>query len=261
MRRGQFAHFHANLLPAMKLWALSDPHLSTMQDKPMHMFGDHWRNHPAKIEAGWRARVGPPDVVLVTGDISWGHRLGEALPDLEWLNHLPGRHKLMVRGNHDTWWPATAEERERIPRSLLLLEGTAVRLGEHVFCGTGGWVSPEDPYFESLDHRAYQRELAALERALDAGMALDPEHGLHVLLHFPPCTSQGRPTAFDALLRRYPVRTVTFGHFHYPEEWAVTPNGPCDGIHYTLAAADFIGFTPVAVPLGGEAAAPRRAAQ
>lgn len=245
----------------MKLWALSDPHLSAMQDKPMHVFGDHWRNHPAKIETAWRGRVGTPDAVLVPGDISWGHRFGEALPDLEWLHRLPGRHKLMVRGNHDAWWPSTSEERGRVPNSLLLLEGTAVRLGEHVFCGTGGWVSPEDPYFEPLDRRPYERELAALERALEAGLAQEPEHGLHVLLHFPPYTTQGQPTAFDALLRRYPVSTVTFGHFHYPEEWAVTPNGSHEGIHYTLAAADFIDFTPVAVPLHAEARPAQRAAQ
>jgi len=238
----------------MAIWALSDPHLSFGHAKPMHIFGEHWRDHPAKIEKGWRARVQPADVVLVTGDLSWGRKFRYALQDLLWLDALPGAAKLVVRGNHDHWWPSHAEEWSQVPPSLRLLEGRAVAIGGQIFCGTGGWLAPEDPYFEPLDRLAYERELAAFAQALAEAQALlavagDPARGIHVLLHFPPFTSHGKPTAFDALLRRYPARTVTFGHFHLPEEWAACPRGPVDGVHYTLASADFVEFAPTAVPL------------
>lgn len=228
---------------------MSDPHLSFARAKPMHVFGEHWRGHWEKIDAGWRRCVRAGDVVLVTGDVSWGRAWPEGLPDLEWLHRLPGR-KLMVRGNHDQWWPRRPRERQAVPGSITLLDGEAVEHGGAVFCGAGGWLSPQDPYFDALDHKPYQRELDALDRALERAAALEGGRGIHVLLHFPPYTSSGVPTAFDRLLRRYPVRTVTFGHFHYPAEWARTPRGPVDGIHYTLASADFVDFTPVAVPNG-----------
>lgn len=233
----------------MKVWALSDPHLSFRRDKPMHIFGEHWREHWKKIEAGWKSRVGAQDVVLVTGDISWARRMRDAAQDLAWLHKLPGRAKFIVRGNHDIWWPGSEEESAQLPGSLKLLDGDAARVGDEVFCGAGGWLAPEDPYFEALDRPAYTRELGRLEQALDKAVALDPPGGINVLIHFPPYTSRGRPTAFDALLRKYPVKTVTFGHFHLPEEWEVTPQGMVDGIHYTLASADFVDFTPVRLPL------------
>jgi len=231
----------------MNIWALSDPHLSFRRPKPMHVFGEGWRNHWEKIARGWCARVAPEDVVLVTGDISWGRRFEHALPDLAWLAALPGRRKLIVRGNHDHWWPESPAQHASLPASLHLLEGDAVRIGGHAFCGTGGWLSPTDPYFDALDEKPYRRELAALERALTRGAALAAE-ALHVLVHFSPYTSRGLPTAFDRLLRRFPVRTVTYGHFHFRQEWAVAPLGLVEGIHYQLASADFIDFAPVRLP-------------
>ncbi|MCZ6646862.1 MAG: metallophosphoesterase [SAR324 cluster bacterium] len=233
----------------MKVWALSDPHLSFSQDKPMHIFGEHWREHWKKIAQCWKNRVAPEDVVLVTGDISWAWRLKDAMADLDWLHQLPGRHKLMVRGNHDLWWPKSEQEMAGLPSSLLLLTGEAVRVDGEVFCGTGGWLDPQDPYFEPLDDSPFRRELALLERALERAAGMESGNGIHVLIHFPPYTSRGKPTAFDALIHQHPVKTVTFGHFHLEEEWKVTPQGGIAGVHYTLASADYIGFAPVQLPI------------
>ena len=109
----------------MKVWALSDPHLSFSSDKPMHVFGEHWRRHWEKIEKSWSATVGENDVVLVTGDVSWAWRMHDALSDLAWLHDLPGRKKLIVRGNHDLWWPKGEQELSTLPSSLQLLAGQA----------------------------------------------------------------------------------------------------------------------------------------
>lgn len=234
----------------MAFWALSDPHLSVSGAKPMHIFSEMWRNHHAKIERGWHDMVGPDDVVLVTGDVCWARRFDRSLDDLAWLDALPGSTKLLVRGNHDQWWPTEPREHRRLPATLRLLEGDAVEIAGEVFCGTGGWVTPQDPYFEPLDFPSFERELAALERALEAGRALAGDRGLHVLVHFAPHTSVGIPNAFDRLLRRFPVRSVTYGHYHKAYEWARAPRGWVDGIHYTLASADYCHFTPVRLPIG-----------
>ena len=54
----------------MTIWAISDLHLSFSHAKPMHIFGEHWRNHPDKIARNWRARVAPEgraSVAPITG--------------------------------------------------------------------------------------------------------------------------------------------------------------------------------------------------
>jgi len=215
----------------------------------MHVFGEHWRDHWDKIEDSWKARVAPTDTVLVTGDISWALRFEESLLDLGWLDRLPGKTKLMVRGNHDLWWPNGKENLKLLPPSIRLLRGSALEVDGEVFCGTGGWLAPNDPYFEPLDRPAYDREIAALEQALEHARGLAGGKPVHVLIHFSPYTSVGLPTAFDALIRRHAVRTVTFGHFHHEEEWARAPKGWIGGTFYNLAAADFLDFTPVRLPI------------
>ena len=32
----------------------------------------------------------------------------DAMKDLEWIDALPGQ-KLMIKGNHDYWWPSNAK--------------------------------------------------------------------------------------------------------------------------------------------------------
>ena len=48
----------------MKIWALSDPHLSFGSDKPMDVFGGNWENYVQKIEKNWKKRVKKDDIVL-----------------------------------------------------------------------------------------------------------------------------------------------------------------------------------------------------
>ena len=87
----------------MKIWALSDLHLSFDSDKPMDIFGDGWANYAQKIEENWRKKVGENDIVLVAGDISWALKLENAKADLDFLGRLPGT-KIIIKGNHELWW-------------------------------------------------------------------------------------------------------------------------------------------------------------
>jgi len=41
----------------MRIFGISDLHLSLGVDKPMHVFGDHWKDHHLKIERAWRERT------------------------------------------------------------------------------------------------------------------------------------------------------------------------------------------------------------
>ena len=47
----------------MKVFAISDLHLSNAVEKPMDIFGDGWQNHFAKISEDWTSKVA--DGVLV----------------------------------------------------------------------------------------------------------------------------------------------------------------------------------------------------
>ena len=52
----------------MKVFAISDLHLSHAVEKPMDIFGDGWLNHFERVCEDWRARVSEDDLVLLGGD-------------------------------------------------------------------------------------------------------------------------------------------------------------------------------------------------
>jgi len=87
----------------MSIFVIGDLHLSFSTDKPMDIFGDNWEEHYEKIKADWISKVKEEDLVLLTGDISWGMSLKEADEDFKWIDNLPGK-KIIVKGNHDYWW-------------------------------------------------------------------------------------------------------------------------------------------------------------
>ena len=49
----------------MKIFAISDLHLSGTCDKPMDVFGAGWENHFEKIKADWQKKVSEEDIVLI----------------------------------------------------------------------------------------------------------------------------------------------------------------------------------------------------
>ena len=66
----------------MKIFSISDLHLSGLSNKPMDIFGKGWEGHFDKIKNDWNAKVLDEDIVLICGDISWGIDLKEGLFDL-----------------------------------------------------------------------------------------------------------------------------------------------------------------------------------
>ncbi len=51
----------------MKIYAISDLHLSTAVNKPMDIFGENWQNYFDTVKADWQSKVNDDDVVLLPG--------------------------------------------------------------------------------------------------------------------------------------------------------------------------------------------------
>ncbi|MBQ2696710.1 MAG: metallophosphoesterase, partial [Clostridia bacterium] len=87
----------------MAIYSISDLHLGISSNKPMDIFGPRWANYLQLLEENWQKTVGPDDIVLVPGDISWAMYISEAEEDFRFLDRLNGI-KLISKGNHDYWW-------------------------------------------------------------------------------------------------------------------------------------------------------------
>lgn len=232
----------------MRMFAIGDLHLPGGQEKPMDVFGGHWENHFARIEQDWRARVAPEDIVLIPGDISWAMQLPEAIPDLEAIGALPGR-KILLKGNHDYWWGGIGQVRRALPPGLEAIQHDALDLGCAVVCGSRGWVFPtQEAPLSQEDERIFKRELIRLEMSLTAAEKLAQGRPIVVMLHYPPRYVQGGDTPFTAVLERFPVHTVVYGHLHGAGIRAGF-TGLWHGIHYRLCSCDSLDFTLAEVPL------------
>ena len=87
------------------------------------------------------------------GDVSWAMRFEEAEEDLQWLDRLPGR-KVLLKGNHDYWWPSISRLRDHIRgTSLFALQYDAITIGGASVGGTRLWTMPdlEIPYEDPLE--------------------------------------------------------------------------------------------------------------
>jgi predicted phosphohydrolase len=230
----------------MRIWAIGDLHLGTAVDKPMDVFGPRWANHAERIAENWRARVAPEDAVLVPGDISWGLRLAEAVPDLELVGALPGT-KVLCKGNHDPWWGSRKKVEAVLPDGMFLVQNDARDLGGGVaVTGTRGWSMPGAPDWEAeRDQKILNREVGRLELGLAALEKLAPEKRI-VMIHYPPLFGAELDTPFTRLLAGAAVDLCVYGHLH-GEDHSTAFEGVHEGVEYRLVACDHIDFTPVEV--------------
>lgn len=225
----------------MKLFAIGDLHLPGGDDKPMDVFGEHWNGHFERISQDWRDRVGEDDTVLIPGDISWAMQLDNARPDLNAIGELPGR-KIIMKGNHDYWWNTLSQVKSALPQSMTAIQHNAVDVGCAVVCGTRGWTIPtKDTPLPPEDVKIYNRELIRMEMALQAGAKLKGDKPLVVMMHYPPLYDMERDTAFTAMLDKYPVHTVVYGHLH-GAGLKVGFTGGHNGVQYRLVSCDGLGF-------------------
>jgi predicted phosphohydrolase len=235
----------------MAIFGISDLHLSFSTDKPMDVFGEHWRGHADKMAAAWDASVTGDDVVLCPGDLSWAMRLEEAKLDLDWIAARPGRHKVLTRGNHDYWWSAIGKVRKALPATLVALQNDAVDLGDVVVAGSRLWACPGALDFGKDDEKIYLREVGRLRASLESSQQLANGRPLIAAIHYPPFPADKSDTEFSRLLEGFGVKLCVYGHLHGARAHRTAFEGERNGVHYRLIACDRLNFSPVQVwPLG-----------
>jgi len=231
----------------MRIFGLSDLHLSFSTDKPMDVFGEHWRGHADKMAAAWDAMVGADDVVLCPGDLSWAMKLEEAHKDLAWIGARPGRLKVLTRGNHDYWWSAIGKVRQALPAGVVALQNDAYDLGDVVVCGSRLWTCPGALDWDAHDDKIYLREVERLKLSLEAGKKLAAGRPLIAAIHYPPFDRNQNDTAYSRLLAEAGVVVCVYGHLHGRRAHKTAFEGERDGVRYHLIACDRLEFAPTQV--------------
>ena len=199
----------------MKIYAISDLHISTNTDKPMDVFGGNWVGYLDKIIADWKEKVTDDDYVLIGGDISWAMNISDAEKDFEILSGLSGK-KVIIKGNHDYWWNAIGKVRDMLPNNFIALQNDSVRLENGiVVCGSRLWSVPGSPDFNEQDEKIYKRETERLRLSLKCAQKIKEEGDkLIALVHFPPFNVRRESSAYTDLFEEFGVDAVIYGHLH-----------------------------------------------
>lgn len=226
----------------MKIFAISDLHLSGKSDKPMDVFGEGWENHFEKIKSDWLKKVAADDVVLIAGDISWGTDLEEGLYDVRSLSCLPGK-KVFIRGNHDYWWNGITKLRRAAPDgTFYFLQNDCVKIENVVICGSRGWTCPGSADFTDDDMRLYLREAERFKLCFKEVEKVRQEgDALIAMIHYPPFSQKSPDTEFTRLFEDNGVDKVVFGHIHGETHFPFRTVK--DGIEYVLTSCDKVNFT------------------
>lgn len=226
----------------MSLFALSDLHLSFDSDKSMEIFRG-WENYTERIEKNWKRIVKPEDTVVLAGDISWAVGLSRAVRDFSFLNRLPGE-KIILKGNHDFWWSTMAKMNAFLAENhfdtVRILHNNCCPAQGFAVCGTRGWL-----YDGSGE--ADERVLAREAGRLDASLAAAAETGLEpvVFLHYPPVYGDFVCTEILAVLRKYKINRVFYGHIHGAGRFQTV--SAYEEFTFRLISCDCVGFTPVLI--------------
>jgi len=231
----------------LKVFAISDLHLSFQVNKPMDVFGENWVDYERRIMEDWNARVGDGDVGIIAGDISWAMRMAETEKDFEYLGKLKGT-KIIVRGNHDYWWSTITKVRESLPAGIHALQNDSVKIGNVVFAGTRGWRVPERYQKQTAeDKKIFNREVGRFEMSLQHAQKNRVQGSpLVAILHYPPFNSVRDDSAFTELCEKYDVTACVYGHLHgKPGRADVLTERK--GIKYYLTSCDQVGFAVVEV--------------
>ena len=233
---------------SMAIYAIGDPHLSFTTGKPMDIFGASWENHVKRMQENWIKTVKDTDTVIIPGDISWAMSLVEVIPDLKFLDDLPGE-KIISKGNHDYWWGTMGKIDKLIQdngfSSLHFLKNNAIQVDQAVVCAARGWIHPTDQNYTAKDEIIYLREIARLKRSLEEGIKLLSDQSPHLIaaLHYPPLYASSGDTEFSEILETYNVELCIYGHLH-GKGIQNAFEGVRKGVMYKLVSADYLSFTP-----------------
>ena len=223
----------------MKIFAISDLHISTNTNKPMDVFGGNWVGYLEKIYADWESKVSDDDLVLIAGDISWAMSIDDAVKDISTFAALKGK-KIIIKGNHDYWWSGIGKVRDSLPESVYALQNDSVKIGDVVICGSRGWTVPGAPDFTEQDMKLYKRETERLRLSLSSAKKL-AENGEKIIamIHYPPFNVRRESSAYTDIFEEFGVDSVIYGHLHGKDVRAdkfLIKNG----IKYYLTSSDLV---------------------
>lgn len=216
----------------MKIYTISDLHLSFGVQKPMNIFGDKWDNYEKKIEKSWKEKVSDDDVVILAGDFSWAMYLDEAINDFTFINSLPGK-KILLKGNHDYWWETVTKLNRFIKdnnfENIYFLHNNFYDVGDYLICGTKYWQYDE----EEDNDKIFNRELERAKLSLECAKSFDSNKAIIMVTHYPP------DEKIINLSKAYNVKKWIYGHIHSNYE-NIMINIP--GIQSYLTSCDYLNF-------------------
>ena len=225
----------------MALYAIGDLHLSLGGEKPMHVFGEQWRDHDKKLKEGF-AGLGPEDLTVLCGDLSWGMSLQQAEEDFRFIHELPGK-KIILKGNHDYWWTTASKIQKcfdaNLFQDLSILHNNFIPYGDYAICGTRGWFYEEETG-SPHDKKLLSREVLRLQTSLSAA----GDRKKLVFLHYPPITKSYHCEEILSLLKSFNVRLCCYGHLH-AKSCVSAYNGWHNGTLFRLVSADYLNFSPL----------------
>lgn len=229
----------------MRVFAISDLHLALAENKPMDIFGSGWENYMIRLRENWLKIIGQDDIVLLPGDLSWATYVEDSEPDFLYIESLPGK-KIISKGNHDYWW-TTHSKLEKFKdslsiKSITFLQTNAYFNGDLAIVGTRGWKNPEEDEFTPDDGKIYNRELERLKLSLKLTEGFSGTK--IVMLHYPPFSAKGKPTAFVDMIKSFGVNICIYGHLH-GKSCKFATEGIVDGVMYHLVSADYLEFKPL----------------
>lgn len=247
----------------MAIWAIGDLHLSFgVPNKGMEVFGESWNDWTQKLEKNWRELIKDDDLVLIPGDISWAMKLEDAVPDLQWIDQLPGT-KVMIRGNHDYWWSSLSQIEKVLPPSVRVIQNNAFNWKNVTVGGAKLWDTSEysfSPYINYLDNprakklaevdkaeqadKLFQRELGRLDLSLKS---LSPDAEIRIAMtHYPPIGAELLPSQASTILEKYKIDYCVFGHLHNVKQ-GIPLFGKKNNIKYYLTSCDYLDFKPIKI--------------
>ena len=231
----------------MRVFSLSDLHLSINNPKPMNIFGPVWDNYVDEVIANWQKVVEDDDVVLIAGDISWAMRLEEAVADIQWISKLKGK-KVLLRGNHDYWWHSISALRSVLPQNMFAVQNDCIRIGDLLVCGSRGWATPDSGKFATAeDEKIYKREVLRLEMSLQKMQEMRKEGDTVVgMMHYPPFSVKFESSPFTRLFGQYGVNKAVYGHLH-GNSARMTSKVFRDGVEFFLTSCDSLSNKPLLI--------------
>lgn len=233
----------------MKLFAISDLHLSSDNKKSMEIFGSKWSDYMNKIKENWILSVSNEDTVIIPGDISWGMYLDESIDDFKYLESLPG-NKIITKGNHDYWWTTLGKLnkflKEQNFNSIRFLHNDSILHNNILICGSRGWICPGQTGFKSEDLKIFNREIQRIRLSLESGKNKKFDKTV-VVFHFPPFDKDGEVSReIEELFIEFKVDLCIYGHLHGPGHKEGF-EGIKNGTEYKMVSADYLNFIPVEI--------------